>query len=232
MGIDCILRRITSRNGIRMATQQNLNIAVIYGSARQARQGIKLARFMVRKLEHRGHDVSLVDTQEHQLPFLDQMFKEFEPGTASPAMAAVGKILADADGFIIVSAEYNHSIPAALKNLLDHFQSEYHYKPSGIVTYSAGPFGGVRALVNLRAILAELGTPSIPSAFPVSQVFNAFDDEGIALDSAYDERVGKFLDEFEWYANAMSHARNDKRGCDDDPLQQRMCRGKEPTDVM
>lgn len=109
--------------------------------------------------------------------------------------------------FVVVSAEYNHSIPAALKNLLDHFQSEYHYKPSGIVTYSAGPFGGVRALSQLRAILAELGTPSIPTAFPVSAIRTAFDDEGNSLETSYDRRVVAFLDEFEWYANAMRRAR-------------------------
>ncbi len=209
-----------------MSSQRNLKIAVIYGSARQARQGINLARFLVRKLEQRGYEVSLVDTQEYQLPFLDLMYKEFEPGTASPAMTAVGEILAAADGFIIVSAEYNHSIPAALKNLLDHYQSEYHYKPSGIVSYSAGPFGGVRALVNLRGILAELGTPSIPSSFPVSHIHKAFDKEGKPLEPAYDERIIKFLDEFEWYVHALKRARTPEL-CDSDmPLQQQMCRGR------
>ncbi len=207
-----------------MSSQRNLNIAVIYGSARRARQGIKLARFLVHKLEQRGYGVSLVDTQEHQLPFLDLMFKEFEPGTAPPAMAAVGKTLAAADGFIIVSGEYNHSIPAALKNLLDHYQAEYHYKPSGIVSYSAGPFGGVRALVNLRGILAELGTPSIPSSFPVSHIHKAFDNEGKPLEPAYDERIIKFLDEFEWYAHALKRARTPELCTSDLPLQQQMCR--------
>jgi NAD(P)H-dependent FMN reductase len=202
-----------------------LNTAVIYGSARRGRQGIKAARFMVRQLEDRGHNVTLVDSQESELPLLDKMFKEYETGQAPEAMRKVSEILSTADGFIIVSAEYNHSIPAALKNLLDHYQSEFHYKPSGIVTYSAGPFGGVRALVNLRAILAELGTPSIPSAFPISQVFKAFDDEGTPLEPAYEERVVKFLDEFEWYANAMNRARNENWNCDDDPLQQQLCRG-------
>ena len=207
-----------------MSSQRNLKIAVIYGSARQARQGIKLARFVVQKLEQRGHEVSLVDTQEYQLPFLDLMFKEFAPGTASPAMSAVGKILAAADGFIIVSGEYNHSIPAALKNLLDHYQSEYHYKPSGIVSYSAGPFGGVRALVNLRGILAELGTASIPSSFPVSHIHKAFDEQGNPLEQAYDERIIKFLDEFEWYSHALKRARTPELCTSDLPLQQQMCR--------
>jgi len=202
-----------------------LNTAVIYGSARKGRYGIKAARFMVRKLEDRGHNVTLVDSQDFELPLLDKMFKEYEPGQAPEAMQKLSDMLSIADGFIIVSAEYNHSIPAALKNLLDHYQSEYHYKPSGIVTYSAGPFGGVRALANLRAILAELGTPSIPSAFPISQVFKAFDDDGTPLEPAYEERVVKFLDEFEWYSEAMSRARNENQNCDDDPLQQQLCRG-------
>lgn len=209
-----------------MRDSSGLNTAVIYGSARRSRQGIKAARFVVGKLEERGHVVTLVDSQEHQLPLLDLMYKEYEEGTAPKAMETVGEILNTADGFIIVSAEYNHSIPAALKNLLDHFQSEYLYKPSAIVTYSAGPFGGVRALINLRAILAELGTPSIPSAFPVSQVQDAFDDDGNPLDQAYDERIVKFLDEYEWYANALKNARKHVKLDHDLPTQQQMCRGK------
>ncbi len=208
-----------------MPNAENLKTAVIYGSARQARQGIKAARFIIRKLEQRGHEVKLVDSQEFHLPLLDLMYKEFEAGKAPEAMEAIGDILKAADGFVIVSAEYNHSIPAALKNLLDHFQSEYLYKPSAIVSYSAGPFGGVRALINLRAILAELGTPSIPSAFPISLIHTAFDDDGHALDAIYDERVIKFLDEFEWYAHALKRARDEERVDLSLPTQQQLCRG-------
>ena len=205
----------------------NLNTAVIYGSARQSRQGIKAARFVARKLEERGHAVTLVDSIESDLPFLDKMYKEYEDGQAPEAMESIAEILRSADGFVIVSAEYNHSIPAALKNLLDYYQSEYFYKPSAIVTYSAGPFGGVRSLVNLRGILAELGTPSIPSAFPVPHIGRAFDDEGNALDTLFDDRVVKFLDEFEWYTNALRNARNQEK-CDQDvPTQQQMCRSKD-----
>jgi NAD(P)H-dependent FMN reductase len=202
-----------------------LNTAVIYGSARQSRQGIKAARFITSKLEERGHVVTLVDSIESELPFLDLMYKEYEAGEAPGAMEAIAEAFRCADGFVIVSAEYNHSIPAALKNLLDHYQSEYLYKPSAIVTYSAGPFGGVRSLVNLRGILAELGTPSIPSAFPVSHISKAFDDDGNALDKAYDERIVKFLDEYEWYAKALRNARDKDRMDQGLPTQQQMCRG-------
>lgn len=209
-----------------MSNSSQLNTAVIYGSARSGRQGIKAARFVARKLEERQHSVTLVDSQEQELPFLDLMYKEFAQGTAPPTMQSVGETLQAADGFVIVSAEYNHSISAALKNLLDHYQSEYLYKPSAIVTYSAGPFGGVRGLANLRAILAELGTPSIPSALPVSKIQSAFDDKGTALDKTYDKRVIKFLDEFEWYENALKHAREKEEFASELPTQQQMCRGK------
>ncbi len=202
-----------------------LNMAVIYGSARRARQGIKAARFVARKLEERKHTVTLVDSLEHELPLLDLMYKEYDTGKAPQAMETVGQILSAADGFVVISAEYNHSIPAALKNLLDHYQREYLYKPSAIVTYSAGPFGGVRALINLRAILAELGTPSIPSAFSISRVQDAFDDDGVPLERAYDDRIVKFLDEFEWYANAMKQARDRETVDLEMPTQQRLCRG-------
>jgi NAD(P)H-dependent FMN reductase len=203
----------------------SLNTAVIYGSARRARKGINVARFAVRKLEERQHDVTLVDTAEYELPLLDLMYKEYDAGTAPAPMQAVGEILAAADGFVIVTGEYNHSVPAALKNLLDHYQSEYLYKPSAIVTYSAGPFGGVRALVNMRGIMAELGSPAIPSAFPVSSVFKTFDDDGNAVDEAYNERVGKFLDEYEWYARALKRERDAGACTANAPTQQQLCRG-------
>ena len=208
-----------------------LNTAVIYGSVRgNRRQGIKAARFVVAKLEARGHDVTLIDPLEYQLPLLDLMHNEFEKGQAPEAMESVSQILSSAVGFVIVSAEYNHSEPAALKNLLDHFKDEYVYKPSALVTYSKGPFGGVRALITLRAILAELGTPTIPSAFPISKVGEAFDDDGKALVTAYDRRIKRFLDEFEWYANALKDARQE---CPDvvAPTQQQIASDNVPESI-
>ena len=204
-----------------------LSTAVIYGSARLSRQGIKAARFVARKLEERGHAVTLVDSIESELPFLDLMYKEYEDSQAPAPMESIANTLRSADGFVIVSAEYNHSIPAALKNLLDYYQSEYLYKPSAIVTYSAGPFGGVRSLVNLRGILAELGTPSIPSAFPIPFIRKAFDNDGISSDEAYDRRIVKFLDEYEWYARALRRARDQEETDQELPTQQQMCRAKE-----
>jgi NAD(P)H-dependent FMN reductase len=201
----------------------SLQTAVIYGSHRRERRGIGVAHFVIDQLRARSHTVAFVDSQALDLPMLDLMHNEYGDGEAPEAMQAVSDTLAAADGFIVVSGEYNHSVPPGLKNLLDHFQSEYLYKPSGIVTYSKGPFGGVRGLVNLRGILAELGTPAIPSAFPVSNVGDAFETDGTVIEPAYERRVRSFLDEYEWYAAALKSARQ-AGGCSpDQPLQQGLC---------
>jgi NAD(P)H-dependent FMN reductase len=184
-----------------------LNMLVIYGSVRSARQGIKAARFILDECEERGHDASLVDPVEVQLPLLDKMYKEYPPGQAPEVLERLAIRIKAADAFIVVSGEYNHSIPPALSNLLDHYLEEYFWRPSAIVCYSAGPFGGVRAAMQLRAMLCELGTPSIPSILPIPKVQDAFDDHGKPLDDAYRRRAAWLLDELEWYAHALKTAR-------------------------
>ena len=184
----------------------NLNIAVIYGSVRRERQGIRAARFLVNKLNARGHSVTLVDAKEHALPVLDLRFKEYEPGEAPAPMQKIHDMLEAADAFIVVSGEYNHGIPPGLKNLLDHYLPEYRRKPSGIVSYSAGSFAGARVHESLREVLATLGSPALPATFLISSVSKSFDEDGNALDDAYNVRVDKFLDEFEWFANALTSA--------------------------
>ena len=135
------------------------------------------------------------------------MYKEHALGEAPDHLERLAALYRSVDGFLVVSGEYNHGIPPALKNLLDHFLEEYFFRPSGIVCYSAGGFGGVRAAMQLRAMLAELGTPSIPSLLPVPRVQDAFDDDGRPRDESYVRRAERFLGELEWYARALKAAR-------------------------
>ena len=192
-----------------------LKLVVFYGSVRTERQGIRAARFIVQQARQRGHEVKLIDAAEFPLPLLDRMYKEFAPGSAPDLLQRMADAVVPADGYIVVSGEYNHTVPPALSNLLDHFLDEYFWKPSAIVCYSAGPFGGVRAAMTLRSMLAEMGTPSIPSLLPVPNVQRAFDESGRPLDDAWHRRAARFFSEFEWYAEAMRAARlrDDERGC-------------------
>ncbi len=184
-----------------------LDLLVIYGSVRPHRQGIRAARFLVEACKARGHQTTLIDPLENQLPLLERMYKEYEKGQAPEVLERLATQIRAADAFIIVSGEYNHSIPPALSNLLDHFLEEYFWRPSGIVCYSAGAFGGVRSAMQLRAMLCELGTPSIPSLLPIPRVQDVFDEEGHPRDETYNQRAARFLSELEWYARALKTAR-------------------------
>ncbi|MGA8842309.1 MAG: NAD(P)H-dependent oxidoreductase [Nitrososphaeraceae archaeon] len=77
-----------------------------------------------------------------------------------------------------MTPEYNHSNSAAAKNTLDYFLEGYYFKPSAIVSYSAGGFGGANAVQHPSVIFAELGAPSISSSFSISKVQDVFDDAG------------------------------------------------------
>lgn len=185
------------------------NIAVIYGSVRHHRKGMRAARFITQKCNERGHDTTLVDPLDFDLPLLDNMYKEFDDGEAPENLEKLANIIKKADGYLIVSAEYNHSIPPALSNLLDHFLEEYFFKPSAIMCYSKGHFGGVRAAMQLRSMLAEMGMSSIPSILPVPKVAKAFEEDGTPNDEAYHERTDRFLNEFDWYISALKNARKE-----------------------
>jgi NAD(P)H-dependent FMN reductase len=184
-----------------------LLVPVILGSVRIERQGIKAARFIIRHLEARGHEAVLVDPLEKPLPLLDRMYKEHAAGTAPPVLEELAALYRRADGFMIVTAEYNQSVPPALKNLLDHFLEEYFWRPSSILSYSAGRFGGVRAAVTLRSVLAELGMPSLPTILAIPSIGKALADDGTASEPWIDKAVVRFLDEFDWYAQALAAKR-------------------------
>jgi NAD(P)H-dependent FMN reductase len=180
-----------------------LNLVVIYGSVRRDRQGIRAARFVESRFASRGHAVTFVDPLEYPLPLLDRMYKEYPKGSAPEALERLAGLYRMADAFVIVTGEYNHGVPPALVNLLDYFLEEYFWRPSAIVSYSAGMFGGARASVVLREMVAEMGMPSISSTLPVPKVRQAFDEQGNPSDPAWERRFARFASEVEWYAEAF-----------------------------
>lgn len=191
-------------------------VAVLVGSMRRDRMGDRTAKWAIAQLEKRGHEAVRVDALELKLPLLDRMWKEIkdirrDESGGDAELRAKLKPLADlyarVDGFCIVSGEYNHSVQPGLSNLIDYFLEEYFWRPSAIVCYSQTAFGGVRGAMQLRALLAEVGMPSIPSIQPIPTVQNALSAEGVALTQQLAEKTGKFFDEFEWYMRAMNAER-------------------------
>jgi len=186
-----------------------LNLTLLFGSVRSDRRGIRAVRYLERAFADRGHVTTTVDPLEYRIPLLDRMYKEYAPGTAPHPLERLAQIYRASDAFVIVTGEYNHTMPPALMNLLDHFLEEYFWRPSAIVSYSAGAFGGVRAAVQLRAPLCELGMPSIPSLLPIPRVQAAFAEAGIPADPGpITQRFNRFAAELEWYAAALQQQRS------------------------
>lgn len=183
---------------------------VFYGSYRRDRQGIKAAKFIMNQLQKRNHHVVFADAKEYDFGILDRMYKEYEKGKAPEKMEELAEQIRTADGFVVVTGEYNHSIQPGLSNLMDHFLEEYFFRPAAIVSYSLGGFGGVRAAIQLRAFLTEMGMPTISSIFSISKIADALSDEGVAQQESLEKRVGQFLDELEWYEEALQRQRQEK----------------------
>jgi NAD(P)H-dependent FMN reductase len=177
-------------------------IAVLQGSVRSERMGDRAAKWVIAQLEKRGYEAVLVDAAELKLPLLDKMWKEIKDDTSAAnaelkgKLAPLAELYARTDGYVIVSAEYNHSAPPALTNLIDYFLEEYAFRPSAIVCYSAGAYGGVRAAMQLRALLPEVGLPTIPSLWPIPLVGKALSEDCVALTQELAEKSKKFFDEF------------------------------------
>lgn len=116
----------------------------------------------------------------------------------------------DADCYLVVSPEYNHSIPPALSSVMGHFGgSNYKCKPSGIVTYSPSPFAGMRAAMAIQIMLHELGCLPVSKLCGIPTVSDLLKEDGTPIDP--DDRLLKQLPELltqlEWMAVAMRNQR-------------------------
>ena len=183
---------------------------VFYGSYRRDRAGIRLAHYVVGELKTRGHAVELIDAREVGLPMLDRMYKEYPPGEAPAAMAALAAKIRGADAFMFVAGEYNWGVQPGLKNLTDHFLEEWFWRPAAIISYSAGRIAGARSNFVWHGTLSEMGMVVISSTVMVGPVTQALDSEGRPTGQGGDaltRSFPRFAADLEWWANAAKTQR-------------------------
>ncbi len=180
-----------------------LSIPIIAGSTRRDRQSIKVARFVLARLQQRkGVDTELLDLLEYNFPIMEErLHRRDDP---PPRLQEYADKIARADALIIVTPEYNNGYPGVLKNAIDYLLPEYERKPIGIVTVSAGGFGGITCLAQLRLVTLGMGAFPIPESLAISRVHDSFNDDGTPNDPAYEKRAAAFLDEVLWFAEAIA----------------------------
>ena len=182
-------------------------VPVILGTVREGRQSEHLARFVHARLEAKeGVRTRLVDPRD--LPFGNLVGRVMDVGPDTPEpLAGFIQDMHGADGFVIVTPEYNYSFPGALKNLLDVTFKPWNRKPFGLVA-CGGMSGGMRAVDALRQVVSGLGAVTVPAHVTVQGVSKAFGPDGPVADRAdWERRVDHFLDEVLWYAGALKPAR-------------------------
>ena len=181
-------------------------VPIICGSTRRDRQSIKVAKFVLARLSQRpGVETELLDLLELNFPIMEErLHRRDDP---PPGVREFGQKIGRADAVIIVSPEYNNGYPGVLKNAFDYLLPEYERKPFGIATVSAGGFGGINCLAQLRLIVLGAGGFAIPELLPVSNIHESFNDDGTPNDPRYEKRAADFLDDVLWFAEAISDKR-------------------------
>ncbi|MDZ7852449.1 MAG: NAD(P)H-dependent oxidoreductase [Halomonas sp.] len=176
-----------------------------------ARLGLRVARACVQLLEADGATVELIDPLEFELGGIFKPHFAYPASRVPEALETLAGKIAVADGYVMVSPEYNHSMSPALAHLLNHFGSSlYAFKPSAIVTYSAGQWGGARAAVNLRTFLAELGCLPVSAMIHVPRAQEALAEDGSFPEDAdrWAGYFGRTLGQLGWWAEAAARHRD------------------------
>lgn len=175
-----------------------MNIMVIMGSSRAGRRGDKAARWVARTVgQHEGITIDLVDTRELNLPFFDEAkpVDKLEGNFKHPEGKAWNERVSKADAFIFVTPEYNRGIPGILKNAIDYAWDGWNYKPISLVGYSDGPWGGARAIEQLKLISIGVRALPLPSTMHIPFIDKAFDEQGNPTNEHLAGSLTRLLDE-------------------------------------
>ncbi len=186
-------------------------IQVLLGSTRDGRFSERAGEWVASGLAARGDmDVEFVDLRDYPLPFFDgvapaRRLRDYP----SDEVRRFGETIDRADGFVIVTPEYNHGYSAVLKNAIDHTFVEWKHKPVTFVSW--GNVGGARAIEQLRLVMVELEMAPLRHAVHILPdvlvpALRAETFEPSMLDALL-PRLEHMGDDLHWWANALAAAR-------------------------
>ncbi|MFE2823666.1 NADPH-dependent FMN reductase [Streptomyces sp. NPDC059271] len=182
-----------------------VRVAVVIGSNREGRFGPVVAGWLLDRIAERDDFLpEVLDVASVDLP--TALSSSPSPAVAAE-LAKVTPALADADAFVVLTPEYNHSFPAGLKNLVDWHYGEWRAKPVALVSYG-GVSGGLRAVEHLRQVFAELHAVTVRDTVSFHGAGAAFDEAGHPRDPAGPAAAANaMLDQLGWWARGLRDAR-------------------------
>ncbi|MDN4517197.1 MULTISPECIES: NADPH-dependent FMN reductase [Mycobacteriaceae] len=191
-----------------------LRLAVVTGSTRPHRRSAMVAEWVHQRARaHFGEapvQIDLIDLAEVDLPPLDEPVPAMIGDYRHEHTRRWSQLISSYDGFVFVTPEHNHSMPAALKNAIDYLYSEWNNKAAGFV--SLGVEGGTRAVEHLRLVLAEMKVACVRSQVPLG-LFTDFEIDDVTQPGRFtpaaqkEELLNRMLDELVEWATALRTVR-------------------------
>lgn len=187
-----------------------LKIGIIISTTRPGRLGDAITQWTAGLAAKRSDaDYEVVDLRDYPLPFFEEKLPPAYAPPPQPEAQRWSKKMAELDGYVFVTAEYNHSISGVLKNALDYLYAETHKKPATFVGY--GATGGARAIEHLRGILAEMQVATLKFSvhFGRTEMLGLLREGKTIADYPYmDDLTTPLFDELTWWATTLRAGRN------------------------
>jgi len=191
-----------------------MKLQVIVGSTRPARAADKVLPWITaRAALHEAFETEVLDLRDWSLPLFGEHMGSIgdprDPSYSDPRVRAWNRKIAEADAYLVVTPEYNHSITGELKNAIDNVFVSFAFrnKPMAMVGYSGGIGGGIRAIEHLNQVAIEQEAAPLRSTVILPFVEKAFDSDGQPVDPATDVSLQILLDDLAWWAAALHAAR-------------------------
>lgn len=186
-------------------------IQVIMATTRTGRFSERVAPWVMHRLKDRGFEMELLDLRDYPLPFFDQKPPSLTlRNYPNEEVARLGRKLDEADGFVILTGEYNHGYPAVLKNAMDHTFVEWRRKPVAFVGW--GGVGGARAIEQLRLVAVELEMAPLRNAVhilpeDIRPALRSKDPADFSVFARIEPRLQALADGLDWWVQALSAGR-------------------------
>ncbi|MBS1626123.1 MAG: NAD(P)H-dependent oxidoreductase [Bacteroidetes bacterium] len=179
-----------------------MNIIIISGSIRKGRRSHDVAVALAGRFHASGYKgAAIIDLAEYNLPVLEEQYDESTH--TSGGLTDIQQKLDKADAIVFLSPEYHGSYSGALKNAVDYFSEEFKRKPIGVVSVGAGRMGGINASTDMQQLVLSLGAYPMPYKLLVSNVQQAFGENGEVADEFLTKNMDRFVSEFIWLAEAI-----------------------------